>query len=141
MTLNTKKYTYATDIATILTTATAQPQITTDNNSEFIIQEERAVIMLPVTGINAATGTIMMQVNLSGGEVLSNVAINLLSYAQVIPSLAANNFPIPGYPIRYMEGIKLGARSQLTHTIVNNTNGTILVQILYIGIKIPIVSQ
>ena len=138
MTQDTKKYIYATDIATILTTATAQPQITTDNNSRFIIQEERAVIMLPATGINAVTATVMMTVSLSGGETLSNVAINILAYASIIQTIAANNFPLQGYPIRYMQGMELGARSQLTHTIVNNTGGTILVQILYIGQKIPL---
>ena len=138
MTQDTKKYTYATDIATILTTATGQPQITTDNNSRFIIQEERAVIMLPATGINAVGATVMMTVSLSGGETLSNVAINILAYASIIQTIAANNFPLQGYPIRYMQGMELGARSQLTHTIVNNTGGTILVQILYIGQKIPL---
>ena len=97
--------------------------------------------MLPVTGVNAATGTVMMSVALSGGETLSNVAINILTYAQIVVSLAANNFPLQGYPIRYMDGMELGARSQLTHTIVNNTNGTILVQILYIGEKIPILNS
>jgi hypothetical protein len=140
MTQDTKKYIYATDIATILTTATAQPQITTDNNSRFIIWEERAVIMLPVTGINAATATVMMQVNLAGGETLCNVAINLLSYATKVAALAANARMVEGYPIRYMEGMELGPRSQLTHTIVNNTSGTILVQILYIGQKVPILN-
>jgi hypothetical protein len=138
MTQDTKKYIYATDIATILTTATAQPQITTDNNSRFIIQEERAVIMLPATGINAVGATVMMTVSLSGGETLSNVAINILAYASIIQTIAANNFPLQGYPIRYMQGMDLGPRSQLTHTIVNNTGGTILVQILYIGQKIPL---
>lgn len=141
MTQDTKKYTYATDIATILTTATAQPQITTDNNSIFKIWEERAVIMLPVTGINAATATIMMSVALSGGETLSNVAINLLAYATKVTALAANARMVEGYPIRYMEGMVLNPKTQLTHTIVNNTNGTILVQILYIGEKIPILNQ
>jgi hypothetical protein len=140
MTQDTKKYIYATDIATILTTATAQPQINTDNNSRFIIWEERAIVILPATGINAVTATVMMQVNLAGGETLSNVAINILSYASIIQTIAANNFPLQGYPIRYMQGMELGPRSQLTHTIVNNTGATILVQILYIGQKIPILN-
>ena len=131
---------YAIDITTLTTTQTLNPAININNDSNFEVFEKRAVVMLPATGINAATGTITEQARLSSGELFSNVALNMLSYAQDVVSLAANNFPIQGYPIRlpFPSGMVLPANSQIIHQITNNTNGTILVQIQYWGRKVGI---
>ena len=99
--------------------------------------KKEQLFMLPVTGINAATGTVTLQVALGSGELFSNVAINILSYAQIIQSLVANANHIQGYPIKLNRGMIIPANSQLNHTLTNNTNGTVLVQIQYIGRKIP----
>jgi hypothetical protein len=131
-------FTYATAITTLTTGQTLVPAININNDSDFEVYEVRAVVMLPATGINAATGTITMLAALSSGELFSNVALNILSFAQNVVSLAANNFPIQGYPIRIpiAEGMQIPANSQINHTLTNNTNGTILVQIQYWGRKI-----
>jgi hypothetical protein len=130
------EFCYATAITTLTTGQTLVPAININNDSDFEVHEIRAAVMLPATGINAATGTITMLASLASGELFSNVAINLLSFAQTIVSLAANNFPIGGYPIRLPGGMRIPANSQINHTLTNNTSGTVLVQIQYWGTKV-----
>lgn len=130
------EFCYATAITTLTTGQTLVPAININNDSDFEVHEIRAVVMLPATGINAATGTITMLASLASGELFSNVAINILSFAQVITSLAANNFPVQGYPIRLPSGMKIPANSQINHTLTNNTDDTVLVQIQYWGSKV-----
>lgn len=130
------EFCYATAITTLTTGQTLVPAININNDSDFEVHEIRGVVMLPATGINAATGTVTMLASLASGELFSNVAINLLSFAQTVVSLAANNFPLTGYPIRLPGGMKIPANSQINHTLTNNTNGTVLVQIQYWGCKV-----
>lgn len=130
------EFTYATAITTLTTGQTLVPAININNDSDFVVQEIRAVVMLPVTGINAATGTITLLASLASGELFSNVAINILSFASIIGSLAANSLISAGYPKRLPEPMRIPANSQLNHTLTNNTNGTVLVQIQYSGYKV-----
>jgi len=134
--INNGEFCYATAITTLTTGQTLVPAININNDSDFEVHELRAVVMLPVTGINAATGTITMLASLASGELFSNVAINILSFATQVMSLAANAFPSIGYPIRLPGGMRIPANSQINHTLTNNTNGTVLVQIQYWGSKV-----
>ena len=130
------EFCYATAITTLTTGQTLVPAININNDSDFEVHEIRAVAMLPVTGVNAITGTVTMLASLSSGELFSNVAINVLSFASIIGSLAANNFTTAGYPLRLPGSMRIPANSQINHSLTNNTNGTVNVQIQYWGCKV-----
>jgi hypothetical protein len=132
------EFCYATAITTLTTGQTLVPAINISNDSDFEVHEVRAQIMLPATGIDAVTSSVTMLASLANGELFSNVAINLLAFASQAFVLAANNSQnLSGYPIRLPVGMVIPANSQINHTLTNNTNGTVTVQIQYWGCKIP----
>lgn len=113
---------------TIADGVTATPNITTSNDSDFLMSELRASIRKTV----AFTGNVLLQLSLASGELWSNVGVDLLSFSSNTISSYS------GYPIRFPEPIKIPANSVINVQLTNNAGASIEVQVQLWGWKIPI---
>lgn len=122
---------YAISPQTILTTAGSTPAISISNDSDFLLCEVRAVIesaQIPNTNI-------LMTISLSSGELFSNVAIDLNSFATIIPDVATGG-QVQGYPLRLQDNVRIPANSQINVQLQNNADSTIIVQVQLWGYKV-----
>lgn len=122
---------YATALQVALaTTTTVTPAINISNDSDFEVFELRAVIYK----LAARTGSVLMTMSLSSGELFSNVAIDLFSFAtQNIQSES-------GYPIRFPFLMRIPANSQINVQLTNNTGANVDVQVQLWGRKVDAVN-
>ena len=110
---------------TIATTVTATPSISIANDSDFELLEIRGVINKAAS----FTGDILLLMSTSSGDLFSNVAIDILSFA----SVEQDNFS--GYPIRLNEPVRFPANTLLNLQLTNNGGESIDVQVQLWGYK------
>jgi len=106
---------YAIVPQTILTGVTANPNINIANDADFELLEIRASIHQAAS----ATGTLLMLLSTSSGDLFSNVAIDLYAIA------SAEQDSFSGYPIRLTEPVRIPANTVLNCQLTNNNSETI----------------
>jgi len=106
--------------------ATVNPQINLSNDSDFELIEIRATIFKAA----AFTGTTLLNLSVSSGELFSNVALEITSFA----STMQNNYS--GYPIRMPVGTRIPANTTVNVQITNNNGETITTQVQLWGYKV-----
>jgi hypothetical protein len=122
---------YAIAHQTLATTVQATPAINISNDSDFMLCELRAI----VESAGIPDTSVTMTLSLSSGDLFSNVALDLLSFASIIIDVAtqANQ---SGYPIRLNEPVRIPANSQINCQVQNNTADTLRVQVQLWGYKV-----
>ena len=121
-------FTYATDVITLAAAATNTPVINFSNDSDFELLEVRAVIVADA----ALDGSVLVAMSLVSGPLLSNVALNVESFATILDGTTM----ISGYPQRLSEPACIPANTQLNVQIQNNSSANVDVQIQLIGYKV-----
>jgi len=120
-------FTYATvEQVAIANGATVTPQINISNDSDFEVFEIRASLYK----LTAPIGSVMLQMSLASGELFSNVAIDLFSFA----STNVTNYS--GYPVRLPFNTRIPANSQINVQITNNSGAPVNVQVQLWGKKV-----
>lgn len=122
---------YAITAQALAAATTIQPVINISNDCDFQLMEIRAVIHKAA----AFSGTVIMQMRQSGGDVFSNVGIDMLEFSTTI--LATATPKSNGYPIRLPLPIVIPANTEIEVQITNN-NGEALtsIQVQLWGIKV-----
>ena len=120
-------FAYATTVQTIAAGATATPQISLSNDSDFVLTEIRGTIYK----VAALTGDLLMLASLASGELFSNVGIDVCSFATFIGA----GFTEENYPVK-VPNVRIPANSQLNVQLTNNNAETLDVQIQFWGVKI-----
>lgn len=107
--------------------AVVQPNFQIGNDADFYLTEIRANY---VKAAVFTTGGIMMQVQLQSGDLFSNGAINLLSFA------SGNQLPGYGNPIKFDTPIKI-PRSSTIQVQLTNADAAVVasVQVQFWGYK------
>ena len=116
---------------TIATTVTATPAINIANDADFELLEIRAAINKAAS----FTGSVNLLLSTSSGDLFSNVALNILSFASV------EQDSYSGYPIRLTEPVKIPANTVLNVQITNAGGEDVTVQIQLWGYKKAIEGQ
>lgn len=117
-------YSHTPQAPTTLQTLT--PAINISNDSDFELLEIRGAIHKAAS----FTGNCLVQLSLSSGDLFSNVALDILSFA----SVEQDSFS--GYPIRLSEPIIIPANSVINVQITNNSTETLVsVQLQLWGYK------
>lgn len=119
------QFTYATLLTSLTAGASLTPAINIANDADFEMLELRAVIHKAVS----FTGDVLMQISTSGGDLFSNVGIDLLSFASVEQDSWS------GYPVRLSEPIRIPANTVLNVQLTNNGGETVEVQVQLWGYK------
>lgn len=130
---------YATASAALAAGATATPQINISNDCDFEIHEIRAVLKKA----KSLTGSTLMQMSLSSGELFSNVGVDLTSFATIsIGAVGEVIAPNNGIPIKMGVPVRVPANSDISVQVTNN-NAEALVdyQVQLWGIKRPMKTQ
>ena len=109
----------------IATTLTATPAINIANDADFELLEIRAVINKAAS----FTGSVNLLMSTSSGDLFSNVALNILSFA----SVEQDNYS--GYPIRLNEPVNIPANTVLNVQITNAGGEDVTVQVQLWGYK------
>lgn len=108
------------------TLQTLTPDINISNDSDFEVLEIRGAIHKAAS----FTGNVLLQLSLSSGDLFSNVAIDMLSFASV------EQDAFSGYPIRLAEPIRIPANSRINVQLTNNNTETLVsVQVQLWGYK------
>lgn len=94
----------------------ASPVIITNSNCDFEIFEIRGVVYKAA----AFTGSLLLTLSLSNGELFQNVAFDVLSFA------ASQQNSFSGYAIQLHSGIVIPAKSEITCNYVNNNGEAII---------------
>ena len=123
---------YATVAQALAAAATIQPVINIANDCDFQLIEIRGIIHKAA----AFSGTVLLQLRQTGGDVFSNVAIDMLEFSTTI--LATATPKSNGYPVRLPLPIIIPANTEVTVSMTNN-NGEELtsIQLQLWGIKVP----
>lgn len=107
--------------------AVVQPNFQIGNDADFYLTEIRASFIKAAV---FTTGGIMMQVQLQSGDLFSNGAINLLSFA------SGNQLPGYGVPIKFDTPIKIPRSSTIQVQLTNNDAAVVAsVQVQFWGFK------
>jgi len=107
---------YAIPITDVPANGSVKPQINFSNDSDFILTEIRSTKQ-------SANGDITVLINVSSGELFSNV------------SLDVNIFAEDSYPVRVPD-VRIPANTQLDVQLTNSTAGILSEQIQLWGIKV-----
>jgi hypothetical protein len=106
----------------------ANAQINISNDSDFQMYELRAIIY----GSAVMTGGLMLTMSLANGELFSNVAIDLNSFASQSNAAIIN----AGYPVRLPEGVVIPSNSVINLQFTNNSGAAdVVVQVQLWGYK------
>lgn len=124
-------FTYAITPQTILTTAGSTPSINISSDSDFICTHLYASIL--TNGIPEAP--VLLTMSLASGELFSNVAIDMCSFAKIIVDVAGQQ-EISGNPYLLIQPMRIPANSQINFAIQNGTANTIIVQVQMVGYKV-----
>ena len=124
-------FTYATSPTVLAAGASFTPAINVANDADFELLELRAVIHKAAS----FTGNVLMLISTSGGDLFSNVGIDLLSLA----SVEQDSFS--GYPVRLTEPVRIPANTVLNVQLTNNGAEECTVQVQLWGYKRPVQQQ
>jgi len=114
--------------AALAAAGVVQPNFQIGNDADFYLTEIRASF---IKAAAFTTGGIMMQVQLQSGDLFSNGAINLLSFA------SGNQLPGYGIPIKFDTPIKIPASSTIQVQLTNNDALVLAsVQVQFWGFKV-----
>lgn len=116
---------------TIATGVSVTPAINIANDADFELLEIRAAI----NKAESFTGSISLLLSTSSGDLFSNVALNILSFA----SVEQDNYS--GYPIRLTVPVNIPANTVLNVQLTNNGGEDVTVQIQLWGYKKEIEGQ
>ena len=115
----------------IATTVTATPAINIANDADFELLEIRAAINKAAS----FTGSVNLLLSTSSGDLFSNVALNILSFASV------EQDSYSGYPIRLSEPVRIPANTVINVQITNAGGEECTVQIQLWGYKKEILGE
>ena len=105
------------------------PQINISNDSDFMLFEIRAIFNKAAV----TTGGLFVQLSLAGGELFSNVALDVKTFS-VGEGVAT--FALNGYPIRLPEGVRIPANSTINVQVNNLTDNAVDFQLQLWGYKV-----
>ena len=105
-----------------------QPNFQIGNDADFYLTEIRGSFIKAAV---FTTGGVSMQVSLQSGDLFSNGAINILSFA------SGNQLPGYGQPIKFDTPIKIPRSSNIVVQLTNNDAAVLAsVQIQFWGYKV-----
>jgi len=114
--------------AALAAAGVVQPNFSIGNDADFYLTEIRASIVKIAVW---TTGGLSMQVQLQQGELFSNGAINLLSFA------SGTQPPAEGKPIKFDTPIKIPRNSTIQVQLTNNDAAAVAsVQVQFWGYKV-----
>lgn len=107
---------YATPQQTVAAGTTVTPEINIGNDADFMLHEIRAT--------KQAIGAILIQLQISDGQLLSNVPVDSRLFAE------------DDFPVRFPEPIRIPANTNVGVSINNTTAGGLAFQLQLWGIKV-----
>lgn len=116
---------YAVAPTVLAAGASLTPAINISNDADFELLEIRASIHKAAS----FTGNVLLQISTSGGDLFSNVGIDMLSFA------STEQDSWSGYPVRLTETVRIPANTVLNIQMTNNGGEECTAQLQLWGYK------